>query len=154
MLLVQFLFNSHIYNPIPTGGNKPSIVSQLRSPSRRTGTVKGAIIILRDESESLCERSLQLFFLEHGACAGDRSEDFVGDQLSGLAQSGGGGDVRIDPVPSIYSSARPELDWSRHASADRRPRSVYRHHTYMISSFVLALISAFKARRELVPADE
>ena len=47
-------------------------------------------------------------------------------------------------VPSIYSSARPELDWS----------SVYRHHTYMISSFVLALISAFKARRELVPADE
>ena len=47
-------------------------------------------------------------------------------------------------VPSIYSSARPELDWS----------SVYRHHTYMISSFVLALISVFKARRELVPADE
>ena len=39
-----------------------------------------------------------MFFLEHGACAGDRIDDFVGDQLSGLAQSGGGGDVRIDPL--------------------------------------------------------
>ena len=45
---------------------------------------------------------------------------------------------------TLFIRARPELDWS----------SVYRHHTYMISSFVLALISAFKARRELVPADE
>ena len=42
-------------------------------------------------------------------------------------------------VPSIYSSARPELDWS----------PVCRHHAYMISSFVRGLISAFKARREL-----
>ena len=42
-------------------------------------------------------------------------------------------------VPSIYSSARPELDWS----------SVYQHHAGMISSLVPALISAFKVRREL-----
>ena len=43
-------------------------------------------------------------------------------------------------VPSIYSSARPELDWS----------SVYRHHTYMISSFVLALIFGSVVRRALL----
>ena len=60
------------------------------------------------------------------------------------AQRWGWRGLAVLAVPSIYSSARPELDWS----------SVYRHHTYMISSFVLALISAFKARRELVPADE
>ena len=60
--------------------------------------VKCATIILRDEFESLCERGLPLFFLEHGACAGERIDDFVGDQLSRLAQSGGGGDVRIDPL--------------------------------------------------------
>ena len=39
-----------------------------------------------------------MFFLEHGACAGDRIDDFVDDQLCRLAQSGGGGDVRIDPL--------------------------------------------------------
>ncbi len=39
-----------------------------------------------------------MFFLEHGACAGDRINDFAGDQLCRLAQSGGGGDVRIDPL--------------------------------------------------------
>ena len=39
-----------------------------------------------------------MFFLEHGACAGDRIDDFVGDQLCRLARSGGGGDVRIDPL--------------------------------------------------------
>ena len=43
------------------------------------------------------------------------------------------------PVPSIYSSARPE--------PDRSP--VCRHHARMISSFVRALISVFKARRKL-----
>ena len=37
-----------------------------------------------------------MFFLEHGACAGDRIDDFVDDQLCRLAQSGGGGDVRIE----------------------------------------------------------
>ena len=42
-------------------------------------------------------------------------------------------------VPSIYSSARTKLDYS----------SVCQHHAGMISSFVRALISAFKARREL-----
>ena len=84
------MINSHIYNPILTGGNKPSIVKQLGSPSRHTATVKCATIILRDEFESLCERALQLFFLEHSACAGNRTDDFVGDQISRLAQSGGG----------------------------------------------------------------
>ena len=39
-----------------------------------------------------------MFFLEHGACAGERIDDFDGDQLSRLAQYGGGGDVRIDPL--------------------------------------------------------
>ena len=40
-----------------------------------------------------------MFFMRHGACAGDdRIDDFVGDQLCRLAQSGGGGDVRIDPL--------------------------------------------------------
>ena len=92
------LFYSHIFNPISTGVSKPSLVSQLGSPSRRTATVKCATIILRDEFESLCERGLPLFFLEHGACAGDRIDDFVGDQLCRLARSGGGGDVRIDPL--------------------------------------------------------
>ena len=92
------LLYSHIFNPISTGVSKPSLVSQLGSPSRRTGTVKCATIILRDEFESLCERGLPLFFLEHGACAGDRIDDFVGDQLCRLARSGGGGDVRIDPL--------------------------------------------------------
>ena len=91
------MINSHIYNPISTGGNKPSIVSQLGSPSRRIGTIKCAIII-GDKFESLCERALQLFFLEHGDCAGDRTDDFDGDQLSGLVQSGGGGNVRVDSV--------------------------------------------------------
>ena len=43
------------------------------------------------------------------------------------------------PVPSIYSSARPELDKS----------PVCQHHAGMISSLVRTLISAFKARREL-----
>ena len=90
------LFYSHIFSPISTGVSKPSLVSQLGSPSRRTATVKCATIILRDEFESLCERGLPLFFLEHGACAGDRIDDFVGDQLCRLARSGGGGDVRID----------------------------------------------------------
>ena len=42
-------------------------------------------------------------------------------------------------VPSIYSSARTELD----------EYPVCRHHACMISSLVRALISAFKARREL-----
>ena len=36
-LFMSLLLDSHIYNPISTGGNKPSIVSQLGSPSRRTG---------------------------------------------------------------------------------------------------------------------
>ena len=49
------LFHSHIFNPISTGVSKPSLVSQLGSPSRRTATV-----ILRDEFESLCERGLPL----------------------------------------------------------------------------------------------
>ena len=57
------LFHSHIFNPISTGVSKPSLVSQLGSPSRRTGTVKCATIILRDEFESLCKRGLPLFFL-------------------------------------------------------------------------------------------
>ena len=94
---MSLLLDSHIYNPISTGGNRPSIVSQLGSPSRRTGTVKCAII-LRDKFESLYERALQLFFLEHGDCAGDRTDGLDGDQLSRLAQYGGGGDVRIDPL--------------------------------------------------------
>ena len=97
-LYILKLFHSHIFNPISTGVSKPSLVSQLGSPSRRTATVKCATIILRDEFESLCERGLPLFFLEHGACAGDRIDDFVGDQLCRLARSGGGGDVRIDPL--------------------------------------------------------
>ena len=41
-----------------------------------------------------------MFFLEHGDCAGDRNDDFDGDQLPRLAQYGGGGDVRIDPLLS------------------------------------------------------
>ena len=45
----------------------------------------------------------------------------------------------LSPVPSIYSSARTELDES----------PVCRHYAGMISSFVRALVSAFKARREL-----
>ena len=36
-LFMSLLLDPHIYNPISTGGNKPSIVSQLGSPSRRTG---------------------------------------------------------------------------------------------------------------------
>ena len=53
--------------------------------------------------------------------------------------------VQVAPTLCLlFIYPRPELDYS----------SVYRHHVYMISSFVRALISAFKARRQLVPADE
>ena len=78
-MYINVVLYPHFY-PISTGVSKPSLVSQLGSPSRRTATVKCATIILRDEFESLCERGLPLFFLEHGACAGDRIDDFVGDQ--------------------------------------------------------------------------
>ena len=91
------LFCSYIFYPIHTGVSKPATVSQL---GRAAAPVLSscATIILRDKFESLCERGLPLFFLEHGACAGDRIDDFVGDQLCRLAQSGGGGDVRVDPL--------------------------------------------------------
>ena len=110
------LFHSHIFNPISTGVSKPSLVSQLGSPSRRTATVKCATIILRDEFESLCERGLPLFFLEHGACAGDRIDDFVGDQLCRLARSGGGGDVRIES-PTRLPSGRVGAGYGRCCTA-------------------------------------
>ena len=45
----------------------------------------------------------------------------------------------LSPVPSINSSARTELDQS----------PVCRDHAGMISSFVRALVSAFKAHRKL-----
>ena len=63
----------------------------------------------------------------HGAAW--RFEDALG-----LSPSGRGD----PPVPSIYSSAGTELDWS----------AICKHHAGMISSFVRALISAFNTRRE------
>ena len=94
---MSLLLDSHTYNPISTGGNKPSIVSQLGSPSRRTGYCQLRHHHPGQVREPL-RAGLQVFFLEHGDCAGDRSDDFDGDQLPRLAQYGGGGDVRIDPL--------------------------------------------------------
>ena len=80
------------------------------APSRGTGAVKCATIILRDKFESLCERGFPLCFLEHGASTSDRIDDFVGDQLCRLAQSGGSGDVRINPLLDFLLQVELALD--------------------------------------------
>ena len=61
-----------------------------------------AAVIFRDEVESLRERSLQIFFLEHGAYAPDRIGDLVGDQLAGLTESRGSHDVRVNSLLGFY----------------------------------------------------
>ncbi len=91
------LLHSHIFNPISTGVSKPYTVSQL---GRAAAPVLSSAPLSSSGTSSRASASgaSSCSSLEHGACAGDRIYDFAGDQLCRLAQSGGGGDVRIDPL--------------------------------------------------------